>query len=956
MTHRLLKRQLKQLGLEESLQPTLAQWQAFITHVNAAYVEADQDRDLLERSLTRSSSETQDLDEQLRAASETQIALERDKLQTVLASLGEGLCAFDPQGVLMFMNPMAEQLLGYSEAMLQKESFTILFPPDYLSEKRGVELQQLLHMGSSYSNEDGYLQRRDGTILQVAYHVHPIMHKGDYQGFVIVFHDISEQKTLETILARRNKMLETLNMLSQEVSFNLSLQPVLARVAIAVGYIFDATSVYVTDWDEMANTTTVVAEYFGPEASEAERVSDLGVTYSLEDSSELMLNPHGYYLLHIDDPNLPTSAYEHMEQYGAMSILNVPLRVYERTVGVLQIWEGRHKRFFTEEEIDLALAIGRQMALTIDNARLYEQARHELIEREQTEQTLRRISMAVEGAGDAIAIVDASEQATYHNHAFQVLFGQTTADLDTEHGFNALFVDKLVANEMLSTIRFGQSWQQDVEMYAENGRIVRVSLRADVIKDEEDQLIGYIFIHTDITERKLMEDELRRTSQTLSTFSRRLKRLYHLSATPFSNWQDLFTSYLETGCQMFVMETAVITRIIDDRQYYVLHLYTEITTLLKIDTIYDLTETFPEVVWKTESSVADAYVSMMADMPHPGYPNGAIEAYIGAPIYINRELYGTLDFISTTPRQKGFERYEYEIIELISESIGRFLTLQQIEQEREQALAALRDAKEAAETANRAKSTFLANMSHELRTPLTAIMGYGELLQEQAKILGYDKFVPRINKIQVSAKHLLSIINDILDLSKIEAGRVELYVEACPIMAVVENVLVTAKPQIEKNNNEFQVHIPADLGVMHTDQRKLRQILINLLGNAGKFTQNGEVHLSVECKQIPDVETEWFIFRISDTGIGMTLEQMAKLFQPFMQADASTTRKYGGTGLGLAITQRFCHLLGGDILVRSEHGHGSTFSVFLPGSVPSERHPVPRVLLTAEANNIPLSV
>jgi len=247
--------------------------------------------------------------------------------------------------------------------------------------------------------------------------------------------------------------------------------------------------------------------------------------------------------------------------------------------------------------------------------------------------------------------------------------------------------------------------------------------------------------------------------------------------------------------------------------------------------------------------------------------------------------------------------------------------------ERKQAEKDLRRAKDDAEAASRTKSQFLANMSHELRTPMNAILGYSEMLQEEAEEEGLDSFTPDLQKIQNAGKHLLALINDILDLSKIEAGKMELYLEDFDIAGTVGDVAATVQTLVAKKNNRLIVHCPSDAGKMRADLTKIRQSLFNLLSNAAKFTENGEITLDVR-REGPD-----WLFAVRDSGIGMTAEQMAGLFEAFAQADASTTRKYGGTGLGLAITRRFCRMMGGDTLVESEPGKGSVFTLRLPAVV-----------------------
>jgi signal transduction histidine kinase len=228
--------------------------------------------------------------------------------------------------------------------------------------------------------------------------------------------------------------------------------------------------------------------------------------------------------------------------------------------------------------------------------------------------------------------------------------------------------------------------------------------------------------------------------------------------------------------------------------------------------------------------------------------------------------------------------------------------------------------------ASQHKSQFLANMSHELRTPLNAIIGVSEMLREDAEALKQD--TEPLDRVLGAARHLLTLINDILDLSKIEAGRMELHLETFPLVPVIEDVAKTIEPIATKSGNRLVIECSADLGTTHADQTRFRQSLLNLASNANKFTENGTVTIAAQPHRLDD--RDWISIAVTDTGIGMTEEQMGRLFQEFSQADASTTRKYGGTGLGLAISKRFCQMMGGDITVESEPGRGSTFTIRLP--------------------------
>ena len=238
------------------------------------------------------------------------------------------------------------------------------------------------------------------------------------------------------------------------------------------------------------------------------------------------------------------------------------------------------------------------------------------------------------------------------------------------------------------------------------------------------------------------------------------------------------------------------------------------------------------------------------------------------------------------------------------------------------------EAKEMAEAANRAKSEFLANMSHELRTPLSAVIGYSELLEEEMEDADNPTGLDDVRKIQSNARHLLSLINDVLDLSKIEADRMTTYAEDFRVAELVQEVSTTMSGLVAQKGNRLIIDAGADLGSMHTDQVKLRQCLFNLISNAAKFTEKGTVTLHVSR------ERDTLRFAVQDSGIGMTPEQTAKLFERFIQADTSTTRRFGGTGLGLAITRAFCHLLGGEISVASVFGEGSTFTIHVPAVLP----------------------
>lgn len=306
---------------------------------------------------------------------------------------------------------------------------------------------------------------------------------------------------------------------------------------------------------------------------------------------------------------------------------------------------------------------------------------------------------------------------------------------------------------------------------------------------------------------------------------------------------------------------------------------------------------------------------------------------LGAADYLTKPI----DTVQLTSRIKSYLRFiEQERLHTAELSAANQRLKSEI-RERREAQEALLIAKEAAERAqeeaeeaNRSKSQFIANMSHELRTPLNAIIGYSEMLREEAEDMELDDFVPDLKKVQAAGRHLLSLINDVLDMSKIEAGKIELYLETFELAPELEDVLTTALPLMEKNHNELKLEVEGELSKIHADLTKLRQMMLNLLSNAAKFTDHGTVYLKVRRYQ-RDGE-DWFDFAIQDTGIGMSPDEQERLFTAYSQATAQTAKKYGGTGLGLVITQKFAEMMGGGIQLHSIEGEGTCFTVSLPAT------------------------
>lgn len=304
----------------------------------------------------------------------------------------------------------------------------------------------------------------------------------------------------------------------------------------------------------------------------------------------------------------------------------------------------------------------------------------------------------------------------------------------------------------------------------------------------------------------------------------------------------------------------------------------------------------------------------------------AMRSMMCAPLIAHQTLLGLIQ-VDTDTTPWGFTEDDLQLLIAVSAQASIFLRARLAEQARD----ALRRAQIAAEQAHQAKNLWLATLSHELRTPLTAILGFSELLLDDVQALGNARMLANLHKIHDAGKHILALIQDVLDLSKLEAGRAGLHLETFDVPLLIEEVRGLIEPAVQAHANTLEISVGDTVGQMHADLLKVRQSLLNLLSNACKFTSHGRITLQVSRETA--AEGTYYLFRVSDTGIGLTEEQLGKLFQEFVQGDPVTARQYGGTGLGLAISRRYCQMMGGNITATSTWGEGSTFTIRLPVEV-----------------------
>lgn len=409
---------------------------------------------------------------------------------------------------------------------------------------------------------------------------------------------------------------------------------------------------------------------------------------------------------------------------------------------------------------------------------------------------------------------------------------------------------------------------------------------------------------------------INRTEDILVRQSERIRSLYELTSTPKLEFQEQVDATLRLGCSMFGTEIGKVCRIDSNNMT---NTFLNVVAKEGIDihagTVIPLDKTFCSIVYSEDKAIALSHVGKSQYQHFKCYEFSHLETYLAAPIYVNGGKYGTVNFSSRNPRNPPFTEADKDVVSMIAGWISVAI-------EREHIKDNMRQAKEAAESASQAKSDFLANMSHEIRTPLTAILGYSETLLDHFQT--EEEREHAVKAIIRGGAHLQKVINDILDLSKIEAKKLEVEKINVPLFRLISDIDMVAGNRARDKHLRFDIEYKFPLpSHVETDPTRLKQILINLCSNATKFTEVGSIHMEVSYLQ--DANSLGFV--ISDTGIGMTEEELQRIFTAFNQADASTTRKYGGTGLGLCISRQLANKLGGDIVCSSQKGIGSTFTL-----------------------------
>ena len=652
------------------------------------------------------------------------------------------------------------------------------------------------------------------------------------------------------------------------------------------------------------------------------------------------------------------------ERLGYRSILVTPLMSKGQAIGVL-ILHRYQARPFTDRQIGLLEAFADQAVIAIDNARLFEELERrnrelgEALEQQTaTAEVLRVIASSptdLQGVLDSIirsaaqlTDADFSTIVQAEGHALHVM--ASLAPEETRVG-DVLPFDGSVSSRVLLdgvTIHEFSPAAEQLAKYPDSRAIARgyqVQLVTPLIRRGTpigtlnvgrrarvpftDRQIEVLETFADqaviaIENARLFQELQERTAQLTRSVEEQ-RALAEVSQTVSSSLDltEVLTTIIAHATRLAGADAGTIYELDADTRQFV----RRSTYQMSDELIAAIDQARPSA---DDDTVLGRMARMMATLQIPdiavasevSHPVGAIVRQAGfralliVPLIRERRMVGALNIRRKTPGE--FPQAVVKLVETFASQSVLAIENARLFQEVEETSRAL-------EQASRHKSQFLANMSHELRTPLNAIIGYSEMLQEEAEDLAADAFLPDLQRINAAGKHLLGLINDILDLSKIEAGRMDLFVETFEIGQLIEDVQAVARPLVDKNENALVMACPEEIGEMQADQTKVRQALFNLLSNAAKFTDHGTISLTVNRE--PD---NWLSFSVSDTGIGMTEKQLGRLFEAFSQAEASTRSRYGGTGLGLAISRHFCRLMGGDLTVESVYGEGSTFTVRLP--------------------------
>ncbi|MCW5798956.1 MAG: PAS domain S-box protein [Nitrospira sp.] len=876
--HPLLTRQLKRLGLEHASAPvSLEAWQQLLERVSRSYIESDQGRELLERSIALSASEMQELNEQLRRTSESRLAEERDKLHTVLRSMGDGLCVVDRNWDIVLLNPEGQRLWGLTEAEVVGRRL-----PDMISLSYGTNLtepiftQMLLDetaQGHSFRTDDGLLTSLTGRSFPVSCVLAPIVREGQASGAVLVFRDISERKQAEDVRRHTESLLRQhqaalFGLTSNSIIQSGVLEPALREMTRATAATLgvrrcsiwllrdDHSAITCKDlYDASSNSHSCGMELFAAQFP----------TYFRELLTERVIDASDART----DPRTSEFTDTYLTPLGIGALLDIPIRFKGKLVGVLCSEHVGPPRTWMLEEQQFSYAIASLVSLAL-----------EAVERLHAEGALRksegRTRLIIDTALSSVISMDEQGRIIGWNTQAEQTFGWTR-----QEAVGRMLTDTIIPPAQREAHQRGlKRFIKTGEGPILNKRIEISALRRDGTEFPIELAItplrlenAYTFTAfvVDISERKQAEEALR-------TSEARLMMTVQGSHIGIWDWN------LTTGSIYFSPQ------------------------------------------WKNQlghddDSLPNAFQEWQSRIHPEDQP--MVQTIIQSCLDGERAQF---ELEHRLQHRDGSYRWILSRGSLIRDIYGvaaRMVGIHIDTTDRKRTEEELRAAKEAAESASKAKSEFLANMSHEIRTPMNGVLGTTELLLNSTLT---DKQRHLASTVHRSGRTLLAIINDILDFSKIEAGKLDLECVGFDLSQLLDESLELFMEAARRKHLQLTQQVDERVPrYLMGDPVRFRQILMNLLSNAMKFTETGGVSLAAEYVSGTPTHAQLRI-SVTDTGIGIPPAAKLRIFDAFAQADGSTTRRYGGTGLGLSIAKQLVGLMGGTITVESEPGRGSTFS------------------------------
>ncbi len=850
------------------------------------------------------------------------------RFQTLTEVMFDAVVITD-QGEILQINPQFTAMFGYDSVDVVGRKIWDFAAP----ESQELVLRQNQTQGSeayiaTYCHKENYTFWAEVSSNEIPYQGRTAR--------ISVLRNVTQQKRseqqLQLSLERRARQVQTSTEIAQEIASSLVLDDLFKQI---VNLVRDRFGYYQVQIYTVVENLLVLQQATG-EAGRVMKAENYHIPLIAPRSLIAQAARLGEPVL-ASDVQLEAAWLPNSLLPQTKSELAVPITLEGDVLGVLDVQSDQVAGLNREDQLLLVGLCG-QVALAIDHHRHEEERVQVQRALEAKEQQYRQL---VEGANAIILEIDPTGKIIFANKFGLEFFGYSESELIDHDMLDTIVPQTDSSGRDLSVMindmykhpeRYTKNENENIK---KNGELVWISWSNKVIVDDTDSPYCILSIGHDVTARHQAETKIRRQNEYLASLHD-----ITLGLITRLDVSELLKTLVWRAVQLLGATQAMLFLREAEAEEMKLELMIGSVGLRMGHRITE-GQGLVGKVWETgEPLLIKDYAAWEHHLSEINYE--IIGAAVGVPLTQITTDQGTDDSpvigaITLAHDAASGKTFGDEEVEFLT----RFGQLASIALDNARLFMSAEEARAAAEEANKSKSVFLTNMSHELRTPLNAIIGYSEMLMEEAEELAQEETFADLEKVRTAGKHLLALINDILDLSKIEAGKTELYLELFSISGIVNEVVSTIQPLIAKNNNTLVVKCDSDVGIMRADLTKVRQSLFNLLSNAAKFTEKGQISLTVKREtsalQVNDTfkEVDHIVFEVKDSGIGMTPDQLGKLFQAFTQADPSTTRRFGGTGLGLAITKYFCEMMGGDIAVESEFGIGSTFSILLPAIVAS---------------------